>query len=341
MTVSPVERAAEAFANELARWRVDRGMTKKQLAARMGFDPSYISHIEGRRHRPTEDFARRAEAVLSASGAIWRRFQEYDEARQARGPVTLLTREPVIPTQWLPPGAGLVVELEEAQLTFVSGDYEIVVRRALYNAGGEPVTRYLIRVAVDRYPGQPARSNAHHRQFPLMLDDLALNAHCGSPGATEPMQWRAKVDRDAFKEIWLLFENEQGRFPLYPGERTTIEYRYRVNQEQWGTWFERAVRLPTRRLVVQMRFPVELDPQVSGLGDLLDEVESVFEESNLYACRRTIARVRSDAIAFRRFVAPNRDALMTLAALEFDWLADDDRTLILEGTARRIYTRFA
>src|SRR5688572_33201285 len=113
MTTSPIEQAAESFAAELTQRRIERGMTKKQLAARMGFDPSYISHIEGRRHRPTEDFARRAEAVLSASGAIWRRFQEYDEARQARGPVTLLTREPVIPTQWLPPGAGLVVELEE------------------------------------------------------------------------------------------------------------------------------------------------------------------------------------------------------------------------------------
>jgi transcriptional regulator with XRE-family HTH domain len=265
MSVTPVERAAEAFANELARWRVDRGMTKKQLAARMGFDPSYISHIEGRRHRPTEDFARRAEAVLSASGAIWRRFQEYDEARQARGPVTLLTREPVIPAQWLPPGAGLVVELEEAQLTFRDRMYRLVVRRALYNAGGEPVTRYLIRVAVDRYPGQPQRSNAHHRLYPLVLDKLGLVAECGGPGAAEVMQWRAKVDRDAFKEIWLLFENDQGRFPLYPGERTTIEYSYTVSDEQWGTWFERAVRLPTRRLVVQMRFPAGLDPQVWGV----------------------------------------------------------------------------
>src|SRR5687767_173130 len=118
MSVSPVERAAEAFASELARWRVDRGMTKKQLAARMGFDPSYISHIEGRRHRPTEEFARRAEAVLSARGAIWRRFQEYAEARQARAPTTVLAREPAVPNQWLPPGAGLVVELEEAQLTY-------------------------------------------------------------------------------------------------------------------------------------------------------------------------------------------------------------------------------
>lgn len=265
MSVSPVERAAEAFASELARWRVDRGMTKKQLAARMGFDPSYISHIEGRRHRPTEDFARRAEAVLAASGAIWRRFQEYDEARQVRGNMTLLTREPAVPNQWLPPGAGLVIELEEARLTYEKDSYKLVVRRALYNAAGDPVTRYLIRVAVDKYPGQPQRSNSHHRIHPLTTDELGLRAECGEPGAAEPMHWRVKVDRDAFKEIWLLFENEDGRFPLYPGERTMVEYSYSVSEVKWGTWFERAVRLPTRRLVVQMRFPTQLGPQVWGV----------------------------------------------------------------------------
>src|SRR3982751_2735989 len=84
MTPSPVERAADQFVSALAQWRIERGMTKKQLAARMGFDPSYVSHVEGRRHKPTEDFARRAEAALAAGGAIWERFQQYDELRHAR-----------------------------------------------------------------------------------------------------------------------------------------------------------------------------------------------------------------------------------------------------------------
>lgn len=231
----------------------------------MGFDPSYVSHIEGRRHRPTEDFARRAEAVLGAGGAIWRRFQEYDEVRQTRNLGTLLTREPAVPSQWLPPGAGLVIELEEAQLSYDGRTYSLVVRRALYNAGGDPVTRYLMRVSIDRFPGQPQLSNAHHRTHPLTLEELGLQAECGEAGTTEPMHWRAKVDRDAFKEIWLLFENDHGRFPLYPGERTTVQYRYSVSDTKWGNWFERAVRLPTRRLAVQMRFPARLDPQVWGV----------------------------------------------------------------------------
>jgi zinc transporter len=78
----------------------------------------------------------------------------------------------------------------------------------------------------------------------------------------------------------------------------------------------------------------ELDPQVAGLGDTLDEVESDLESSQLYTLRRTITAVRSDAIGFRRFVAPDRDALRTLATLDFDWLAQDDRLHIVEAADR-------
>ncbi|ROP31252.1 peptide deformylase [Couchioplanes caeruleus] len=263
MTTSPVERAADQFVSALAQWRVERGMTKKQLAARMGFDPSYVSHVEGRRHKPTEDFARRAEAVLAAGGAIWQRFQEYDELRHARG--AALHRDPPVPVQWMPPGTGLIVEQEVAELTYIQGAYRCRIRRALYNAGVEPVTRYLVKIAVDRYPHDPAGSNRHHRQHPLSFEEMDLSAVAGEGGAAEPMHWRLKLDRDAAKEVWLLFANDHGQFPLYPGERTTIEYAYTVGEEKWGQWFQRAVRLPTRNLTVRLDFPVEFEPQVWGV----------------------------------------------------------------------------
>src|SRR5438046_9867711 len=95
MTTAPQDRAAEAFAAELARWRTERGLSKKQLANEMGFDPSYVSHVEGRRHKPTEDFARRAEAVLGAGGVIWQRFQEDDEQAHARG--AAVHSDPLVP----------------------------------------------------------------------------------------------------------------------------------------------------------------------------------------------------------------------------------------------------
>lgn len=76
----------------------------------------------------------------------------------------------------------------------------------------------------------------------------------------------------------------------------------------------------------------ELDPQVAGLGDTLDDIETDLENpKGLYRHRRTITTIRSKAIAFRRFVAPDRDALLTLAGLEFDWLSRDDRLHINEA----------
>jgi hypothetical protein len=78
------------------------------------------------------------------------------------------------------------------------------------------------------------------------------------------MNWRAKQDRDSFKEAWLCLDNDRGRFPLYPGQHSTIEYGYQVDDGRWGPWFQRAVRLPTRRLSVELVFPAGLDPVVWG-----------------------------------------------------------------------------
>ncbi|HWH17194.1 MAG TPA: CorA family divalent cation transporter [Allosphingosinicella sp.] len=78
----------------------------------------------------------------------------------------------------------------------------------------------------------------------------------------------------------------------------------------------------------------QLDPQVAALGDELDDCETGLEPSNVYRFRSRIARIRSEAIAFRRFVSPDRDALNTLAHLPFEWLAEEDRVHIREAADR-------
>ena len=119
---------------------------------------------------------------------------------------------------------------------------------------------HLVRISVDRYPGNPERSNQLYRGDPLTWEELGLTASIGD----EPIGWRVQHDRDAFKEVWLTFENEDGRYPLYPGETAWMEYSYTVSDTKWGTWFQRAIRLPTRRLSVTLDFPAELDPAVWG-----------------------------------------------------------------------------
>lgn len=159
------------------------------------------------------------------------------------------------------PSAGLIVEHDHATLRYADGKYLPTQRRKILNVGTAPVSRYLMRISVDRHPGDPERSNKLYRNSPLTWEELALFARCGD----DPMNWRVKHDRDAFKEVWLLFENDYGHFPLYPGQSAWIEYGYAVGEEKWGNWFQRAVRLPTQRLSVDLIFPAKLDPFVWGM----------------------------------------------------------------------------
>ena len=78
----------------------------------------------------------------------------------------------------------------------------------------------------------------------------------------------------------------------------------------------------------------ELDPQVADLGDVLDDCEGSLDGGDIYALRRRIAALRSQAIVLRRFVAPDRDALSQMSQLEFAWIAKDDRMHLREAADR-------
>ena len=225
-------------------------MSQKTLARTMGFDPSYVSHLEAGRHQPSEDFVRRAELVLEANGQLWRAWRTSPRRQSGDNPESAMSAGP----------GAVVVEADEAELRYADGIYHPFQRRRILNTGTEPVTRYLIRISADRHPADPELSNQLYRKRPLSWEDLNLRASCDG----EPMVWMPKQDRDAFKEVWLCFENDRSRFPLYPGQRVTLEYDYQVDDARWGRWFQRAVRLPTRHLSVRLVLPAELRPVVWG-----------------------------------------------------------------------------
>ncbi|MBI1402704.1 MAG: zinc transporter ZntB [Porphyrobacter sp.] len=78
----------------------------------------------------------------------------------------------------------------------------------------------------------------------------------------------------------------------------------------------------------------ELDPEVADLGDRLDDCEAEIEEADIYTLRRRITALRSQAIALRRFVAPDRDALASMAQLPFAWISKEDRLHLREAADR-------
>jgi peptide deformylase len=255
------ETPAEAFIAELKRWRDVRGLSQSALARKVGYTPSYVSKVETGQQRPSDTFADSADRELQTGGALKRTFFELDQWWRRSGGAGAAgdagrTRPPD------PQSGGLVVEHDEAELRYDGGAYRAHQRRKLLNAGDEPIARYLIRISVDRHPGDPERSNQLYREQPLTWEELGLQAlHDGK----HPMTWTVRYDRDAFKELYLCFVNEHGRFPLYPGESAWIEYSYTVSDKKWGNWFQRAVRVPTRHLAVRLVFPSNLDTMVWGM----------------------------------------------------------------------------
>lgn len=62
--------ALEYFAGQLTAHREQRGWSKAQLASRMGFDASYISHVENVTKVPTRAFAEKADAAFGLPGTF-------------------------------------------------------------------------------------------------------------------------------------------------------------------------------------------------------------------------------------------------------------------------------
>jgi transcriptional regulator with XRE-family HTH domain len=159
------------------------------------------------------------------------------------------------------PRLALRVEVEDAGLTYHDGVYQLRIRREIVNTSDQRLTRYFVRIAVDRYPHDPEKSRQHYRSHPLTWDELNFSARC----AGEPIGWTVKQDQDSGKELYLRFETAEGRsLALAPGESIWIDYGYRVGEDKWGPFFVRAIRWPTRHLRVRLNFPRASDPLVWG-----------------------------------------------------------------------------
>ena len=279
--------AVAAFVAELRHWREVAGYSQKALARLVAYTPSYVSKVERGTMLASRSFAESADEHLRAGRALIRRWREMHESLVELSTSRGRHDDPSADDPQSAPGPDLVVEHEQAELTYRDSMYQTHIRRQLRNTGAQPVTQYLIRIAVDRYPGDPERSNQLYHEDPLTWEEIRLSATCGD----ETMAWHVKADRDAFKEVWLLFENADGRFPLYPGEATWISYVYTVAAHKWGAWWQRAIRLPTRRLSMTAVFPASLQPTVWGITTSMTAEASPF--------RTPISRqIKDDQVVF-------------------------------------------
>ncbi|WP_158104664.1 MULTISPECIES: helix-turn-helix domain-containing protein [Streptomyces] len=101
-----VRQAAEAFAAKLIRLRTGRGLSQSALARRMGYDKSYVTHVERCTQAPTRSFAQQADRVLGSGQALSRLWQAYHTVRANDRRRPPQTRPSALATPGAPDGSG-------------------------------------------------------------------------------------------------------------------------------------------------------------------------------------------------------------------------------------------
>lgn len=77
-----------------------------------------------------------------------------------------------------------------------------------------------------------------------------------------------------------------------------------------------------------------MNPTIVSLNERVDELEEKVDgddDADTTGCRETLSILRREAIMLRRYLAPQRDALNTLALQNVDWITDDDRLRIRDS----------
>ena len=217
------------FAVELRRWRDVRGHSRATLARAMGYDRSYVSKVESGTERPSEAFAAHAETALHAGGAL--RI------------VSATTSQPFRPrparsgrTRAVRAGRAPVVDHDDAALRY-DGGYRLTQRRRLVNGGTEPITRYLIRISVDRYPGDPERSNQLYSENPLAWEEIGLVLAPATANRANPHRLDRPPRPGHGVQGGVAVVSEHGHLPS--GEACWIEQRVHRERDALGQLFQR------------------------------------------------------------------------------------------------------
>ena len=77
-------------------------------------------------------------------------------------------------------------------------------------------------------------------------------------------------------------------------------------------------------------------PVIGELDDAVDEVQTELLASTDNPLRQRLHKIRQEAIALRRYLAPQRDAMSRLQVEPVDWLLDLDRAYLRESADRTL-----
>lgn len=88
--------------------------------------------------------------------------------------------------------------------------------------------------------------------------------------------------------------------------------------------------------IMNSRLVDRMGPVISDLDDQVDDLEDQVLSLESETSRDQLADVRRQAISLRRYIAPQRDALMRLATEQLDWLGEKERNRLRETLDRTL-----
>jgi transcriptional regulator with XRE-family HTH domain len=246
-----VAAARSAFGSEVRRFRQLAGHTQVALAAKLGYHRSYLSKIEAGRYNPTLSFAKRADEVLRAGGAIllrWRTFHNVErtgrttvEAESLLAQVS--TRDEAV---FRSGDYAIKVIKDKAVLSYDDHTYQLEILREIENLASTPVNGFPVRIHVDRFPDDPKRSREFYRANPLLWEELSFKCWYGQ---REWLQRHVRFPTDKL-EVFLSFPTEL-RSRVWGKEKTLgrprlwpIESQIRQTHQEDRTVWSWAIEAP-------------------------------------------------------------------------------------------------
>ncbi|MCW8888153.1 MAG: zinc transporter ZntB, partial [Gammaproteobacteria bacterium] len=73
---------------------------------------------------------------------------------------------------------------------------------------------------------------------------------------------------------------------------------------------------------------------INDIDDEMDRIEDDVVSSGNPALRRDLAQLRAEVIALRRYLSPQREAMLRLSQDRIQWISDDDRIRLREVSDR-------
>ena len=86
----------------------------------------------------------------------------------------------------------------------------------------------------------------------------------------------------------------------------------------------------TRQLISRMEGTIE------SIEDRVDQMEEELIQTESYSLRSKLSEIRREAIMLRRYLAPQKEAMIKLQTENIKWLSDKDRSHLRETTDRLI-----